>query len=251
MKRNTMDKQQIYAQEEWNKGYENYHFFVAPHEDKMRQWLEKHIPKDKKEVIEIGCFPGRYLAVFGEKGYVLNGIDLTPEVSKSLISWFRSNNYKIGEFFQIDFLKDKIENAFEIVTSYGFIEHFTNWEDVITKHANLVKNDGYLIMSTPNFRGVIQRFLHSNFDRVNYSKHVIASMNPKKWKEILMKQGFEIIFSGYFGGFNFWHCWQGRPYIQRFFLYRFMKIVPFLNRKIKHNHPSYSPFCGIVAKKIS
>ncbi len=241
---------QVYDQEEWDKGYTDYNFFVAPPEDKMRQWLEKYIPTDKKSFFEVGCFPGRYSALFGEKGFELNGLDLTPAVMNQLPEWFKEKRYNVGEFIKSDFLKYNSNKQYDVVASFGFIEHFTDWPSVIQKHANMVKDGGTLIISTPNFKGIIQRLLHSGLDEVNYSKHVINSMNPREWKKILESEGFVIDFHGYFGEFNFWACHQSRSYLQRLFLYKVVEpSVPYLNKNITFNHSSFSTFCGIVAHK--
>jgi len=248
---NISMKEQIYEQTDWDKGYEDFEMFTAPKVDKMRQWLEQYIPKEKNNVIEVGCFPGRYLAVFGENGYKLNGLDLTPNVETFLPHWLKSKGFECGDFLKEDFLEFIPTQKFDVVTSYGFIEHFTNWELVFQKHIDLVSEDGYLIISTPNFKGFVQNVLHKFLDDVNYKKHVISSMRPKKWKQLCEENGFEVIYNGWFGGFNFWTGWQGRPYFKRFVLHRFMKLVPFLNKNIKVNHRAYSPFCGVVAKRVA
>jgi hypothetical protein len=43
---------------------------VAPY-DEIRKWIENHLqPSDSGgSLLEIGCFPGAYLAVFGDLGY--------------------------------------------------------------------------------------------------------------------------------------------------------------------------------------
>ena len=75
----------LVPQEYWDKGYETLELDIAPKDDTVRRWIELFFSnRGKGRCLEIGCFPGRYLAVFGELGYELNGIDLTPRVESDL-----------------------------------------------------------------------------------------------------------------------------------------------------------------------
>lgn len=52
--------------------------------------------------------------------------------------------------FKDNFLSWFRETKFDILGSFGFIEHFKNVEFVV-KNADLVKNKGLVIISIPNF----------------------------------------------------------------------------------------------------
>jgi len=237
----------LYEQELWDKGYKEFDFFVAEESDPVRQFLLENIPPIPGEAFEVGCFPGRYLALLGELGWELSGIDQTIHL-RDMENWFASKNYKIGNFQRENFEKIFSNQKFDLVCSFGFIEHFTNWQDIIVQHLKLVKQGGKVIITTPNFTGG-QGLLHRFLDKNNYDMHNPKSMVPYKWKEILEQNGFEIHKAGYFGRFAFWYGWQPRPYYKRFVLYRFMKVVPLLRKIIFFNTKILSPFCGIAATK--
>lgn len=237
----------LFDKESWDAGYKDFDFFVAGSGDPVRNFILDGIPKQVGSCFEIGCFPGRYLALLGENNWELNGIDQTDYLD-NMIKWLKANDYKMGQFISDDFTVAEAQEKFDLVYSCGFIEHFLNWEEIILKHISFVKEGGCLIITTPNFTG-IQGALHRFVDKENYLKHNPKSMNPKKWKHLLEKNGFQVKRSGYFGKFDFWVGWQSRTYIQRFFLYRFLKIVPFLKKIIRFDSRGLSPFCGIVALK--
>ncbi len=239
----------IFKQEEWDYDYENMTFFKPGDADEVRKWITRFMPLFSGRCFEVGCFPGRYLTIFGENGMELNGIDLTPRVNEELPAWLKSNDYLVGTFYRENFLDTHLKEKYNVVSSFGFIEHFNNWPEVILKHYEMVVKSGYLMISTPNFRGYFQKLLHSKLDNVNFHKHVIDSMNPELWSLLFKDKECEIIFSGYFGKFDFWHVWQSRKYWQRFILYRFIKIVPLLKKIVFFNSKALSPFCGIVVKK--
>lgn len=238
----------LQAQEIWDKEYEDFDFFIAAQDDAVSKFLFENIPRQPGNCFEVGCFPGRYMALLGQKGWILNGIDLTPHLFK-MVDWFNDNKWNVGKFEIVKFEEYPQSKKYELVYSLGFIEHFTNFEEIIAMHTPMVKPGGKLIITTPNFTG-IQGLLHWFLDSVNYNRHYVKSMNLKKWQKVLINNGFVIEKAQPFGKFAFWYDSQHRPYYKRFFLYRFIKIVPFLERHITFDSKYLSPFLGIVARKL-
>jgi len=109
---------------------------------------------------------------------------------------------------------------------------------------------GYLIITTPNFAGIFQRILHRFTDKNNYKLHVIDSMNPDKWENILGKN-YEILYKGYFGGFMFWVEKQQRNIIQKLILKLYSALYRILAKFSIPDNRIYSPFCGLIVKKIA
>ncbi|MFH0702326.1 MAG: methyltransferase domain-containing protein [bacterium] len=260
----------------WDKSYENYNLEIAPKKDQVRQWIEKFVPKAHSQAsnpselerieenmerrlslpqaLEIGCFPGRYLTVLGELGYELNGIDLTPGIERNFVDWLKSRKYKTGEFSKISLSEYRNKNSgikYDLVCSFGFIEHFIDWKDVLLKHADFVKDEGYLIISAPNFRGILQRILHFCLDNKNYKRHYIPSMNPFLWKKIVqdLDFNFDIIYCGYFGAFEFWVDKQEINSFQKIISIIIIKFLMPILKKLPGNNEIYSPYCGLIAKK--
>lgn len=236
-------------QEIWDKGYEGVRLQLPSDHNQVRPWYEKHIPRGSGRCLEIGCFPGQFLAAFGELGYELNGIDLTPRTMTDMVPWLKACGYKLGQFHNEDFFQFQPDEPYDIVSSFGFIEHFPDWEDVLFRHAELVKKDGYLVVTTPNFRGVIQRALHFTLDRANYDRHIISSMNPMKWKDIIQREGFEILEAGYFSEFSFWTEEDEQNIFQKGAAKAMRYLTPILAKTLPHNHPTYAPFCGLIARR--
>ena len=67
-------------------------------------------------------------------------------------------------------------------------------------------------------------------------------------EDVVWKKGFEIVFQGYIGEFDFWVDKRPNGYVKN-------KIIDYLNKysfilkKIKSGKKSYSPYCGIIAKR--
>jgi 2-polyprenyl-3-methyl-5-hydroxy-6-metoxy-1,4-benzoquinol methylase len=242
-----MEQNNLYDKEIWDSGYKNYDFFTAGDRDPVKQYILANIPPVLGTCFEVGCFPGRYLSVLGQKNWILNGVDQT-EYLPSMEKWLKSLNYPTANFINSEFERIDSSTQYDLVYSCGFIEHFTNWEEIFVDHLKLVNLGGRIIITTPNFTG-LQGVLHRFLDNENYFRHNVKSMNPSKWKRLLEQNGFTVLDKSYFGKFNFWYGSQPRPYYKRFCLFRFMKLIPFLQKIIFFDSKQLSPFCGVVGVK--
>ena len=164
-----------------------------------------------------------------------------------MVLWLKKNDFKIGNFIKDDIFNINQDKKYDIVFSSGFIEHFINFEEVINIHSKLVKIGGHIFITVPNFSGIIQKKLHTIFDIENLEKHYLPSMNPIKWVDILKKQNFKIIDSGYLGGFDFWVGNQKRSFFQKIII-KLIRI--FLPIRWLPNSKKYSPEIFLIAKKI-
>ncbi|MDP1842858.1 MAG: class I SAM-dependent methyltransferase [Sediminibacterium sp.] len=206
-------------------------------------------PNDKKlsSVIEIGCCPGRFLAYFGTKGLILNGLDFIDNVN-NLKSQLIENGFRADEFWMADFEKFSTQKKFSIVCSFGFIEHFVNFDKMLTKHADMVEPGGFIFVSTPNFRSGLQYLFHTLTDLTNRTKHHLPSMSINKWRSILIKNGFEISYMGYVGNY-YWDENSSKVRLQ-FWIQRGIRILSSLYESVFGIDKNIGSHCVIVAKKV-
>lgn len=241
----------LYVQEIWDRGYERLEFEIAAPTDQVRQWLERSAKGRSGRCLEIGCFPGRYLAVMGELGFELNGIDLTPRVDPEMKTWLQDQGYRVGRIVRGDFFADHGGAKYDVVYSVGFLEHFTDWESVLRRHAELVADGGMLLLNVPNFTGWFQRFFHKAVDRENFERHHLGAMNPSAWKAEIEKQGFRVLELGYFDRLDFWVGEQKRNFAQKGLFWALRAFKPFLRPLVPRGSSSFSPYLGMIAVKES
>ncbi len=235
--------------EYWDNSYRQLALNIAPTRDALRLWLQKHIPAvNNATCLEIGCFPGRYLAVLGMIGYKLYGIDLTERVLTDLPYWLKEQGCRVGEFFREDVFSFAARNdmTFDAVCSFGFIEHFVNWQEILELHAQQVSRGGLLIMAVPNFAGLLQRSLHAILDSENLKRHNVASMCPEKWRDQLELKGFSISFAGPIGSFDFWTDYPNANLFQIKGAALIRRMIPLAQRLPPCR--TYSPYYGIIAR---
>lgn len=180
---------------------------------------KKYMPKAKgTKVLEIGSAPGHHLVrlsqTFGFVPYGIEYSDVGVELNRKI---FRLNGINAENVIHADFLSDefhrKYKGYFDIVLSKGFIEHFTDVEDIIEKHINLLKSGGYLFVSIPNLRGV-NFLLQKKLSKGVLLRHNIDIMQKERFSLIFDKKGLTTLFCDYQGTFDFGLFIYERKYVQ-------------------------------------
>lgn len=198
---------------------------------------------------EIGCYPGRFLAYLCKTfDYEANGIDTTPFVVTRLPQFLRSNGVQVGELVEGDFFKHRFTRRYDVVCSFGFLEHFTDYPSVIRKHAEIVNDGGTLILTCPNFRGA-QHLLRRLLDPEDLKRHVLPSMDFRAWTSILSAAGMNVIFQGYYRTLGFWTSYQSED-SARGELARIMGFVSAgVNKYVNLPNPVTSPHMISISRK--
>ena len=211
------------------------------------------IQKDKvKTAIELGGFPG-YYAVFLKKYFQLDVTLLDYFVHPPVVHELLAKNSlteKDIHIIETDLFNYTPEKQYDLVLSCGLIEHFNDTADIINRHIAFVKPGGTLFITLPNFKAV-NGWFQKNFDRENYDKHNIDSMDPARLKSICEQARLKEVKSGYFGRFSVWLENEDqksagvRLFKKAVWLAGkvFTKIIPFESKNL-------SPYIILVAKKI-
>jgi 2-polyprenyl-3-methyl-5-hydroxy-6-metoxy-1,4-benzoquinol methylase len=138
--------------------------------------LKESLAGIQGEVLEVGCAPGKWLAFMAtEFGLKPSGIEYSEAGMKATIKNFQllgltSGRIQTGDFFQLE-----TDRQFDVVMSFGFIEHFTNVDEVVELHMKWLKPGGTLILGVPNFHGIYY-FLQKMLDRTILDKHNLDVM---------------------------------------------------------------------------
>ncbi|MCK9351780.1 MAG: class I SAM-dependent methyltransferase [Candidatus Pacebacteria bacterium] len=207
-------------------------------------------PDKNKTVLEIGCAGGDFLYHIHNKfSHIPYGIDYSEKIELTR-NKFSENGAVAPTLYLQDLMTWTTEKKFDVVCSFGFVEHFENFDFVIKKHADLVSNDGLLILTIPHFSHG-QYFLHWLLDRKNLKLHNTKIMNLRSFKKAFAKLPFEIKELSYYGTFAFWMEKKLETLTEKI-LYRVIRIFGVkINRVLGENRPNFmfSPFIVCVAKR--
>jgi len=173
---------------------------------KREEWIDvakSYIPDVPMEFLELGSAPGDLSAAFcHDKPWDPFGVDYSDD--SSLYSATLENFGKKPVLFEEDIFNNSICRQFDMVCSFGLIEHFRGalLEKLVRIHDDFVKPGGHLVIAVPNFTG-FQYFWHYMVDRPDLDNHNIDIMNPGII-ERLVPCGYEILHSDYVGTMRLW-----------------------------------------------
>ena len=193
-----------------------------------------YLPVDKNlTILEIGGAPGGFLAYMSKNyGYQISALDYSMIGCALLKENFKLLNLN-GRVFHKDLFNDDLSKIpkFNIVYSLGFIEHFLNLKNVIGKHLELLKEEGFLLIGTPNFLGM-NHYFKKLMSPIALNKHNLSSMDIENWVSFEKKYNLKIIFKGYIGGYRPSYNFENIN-IFKLLLFGIFQVLNFFTDRIK------------------
>ena len=147
--------------------------------------IEKYIKPGR--ILDVGCATGFFLEVAKEKGWQPFGVEISEYSANLAKEKFGANIFK-GSLEQID-LED---NSFDGVTMYDLIEHQKNPKEILRIANRILKQDGFLFLTTPNSKSLDSRILGKNWLNFIRDEHLYY-FSPATIEKILQANGFEVI----------------------------------------------------------
>jgi SAM-dependent methyltransferase len=170
------------------------------------EWVRKireTLPDEPLDVLELGCAPGDLsAAIMLNKPWAPFGIDYSDDAAL-YVETLRGIG-KSPTLYKLDLFEQKIDRKFDVVCSFGLIEHFRGrmFDELLELHDHYLKPGGYLAAALPNFTGA-QYLWHYLFDRPDLDNHNVDSMQPASF-QLFEDLGYETLFNDYVGTFRVW-----------------------------------------------
>lgn len=207
-----------------------------------------------KTCLEIGCVPGVFLTYLCKNfGYFPEGIDYVSDTEKITGETLKINGINEYRIYEEDFITWNLPKKYDLVCSFGFIEHFTGptEEKVIRKHIELLKPGGKLILEVPNFN-YGQYLIRFFLTRKILNEHNIAVMNLGYFRRMAKEFDLKILYLGYCGGtFRLWADRESLTF-PRGKIYTALKLLEANIKRAKMdkiNNRFFSPFILFIAQK--
>jgi SAM-dependent methyltransferase len=166
-----------------------------------RDWFrfqKQHLPQGKDLcLLEVGCAASRWLPIYAEDfGYRVFGIDYDEEGCRMARSILAARSQP-GEIVCADFLDFAVRSRsqFDIVVSFGFVEHFKGSE-VVDAMFTCLKPGGFVFATVPNLQG-LQGLA---FELIEDWKQTHVVHTPRSLRELLESSGFVEVVVEYAGG---------------------------------------------------
>lgn len=110
-----------------------------------KNFIKENI-KDGK-IADISCATGYGTELLASVCNHIDGYDMRNEYLEKA----KKRKIKNATFYEIDFNKEALKpNDYDVVVSFETIEHIENTDNFLKSLKNIVKKNGYLILSVPN-----------------------------------------------------------------------------------------------------
>ena len=208
------------------------------------------MPDPNKTVLEIGCADSRFLCYLSKKfGYQAYGLDYSDAITKTA-ELFKFNDLPEPTLYKEDLFTWQPNRKFDIVCSFGFIEHFEDIKSVILKHTELAAPNGKLIITLPHF-GHCQYLFHWLTDRDNLKKHNTKIMNLRSIKKAAENNDLKIEHLSYYKTFGFWTERTNMANWEKIINWSILKFGKIINKLFGYDKPNplFSPHIILVASR--
>jgi 2-polyprenyl-3-methyl-5-hydroxy-6-metoxy-1,4-benzoquinol methylase len=153
-------------------------------------------------LVEVGCARSQALPVLAKRlGLSVAGIDYSPNGCEQTRAMMNREGVS-GEVYCSDIfaVPASLKGGFDVVVSFGLIEHFSNTNEIVSALAGLLKPGGVILTNIPNMRGTVG-FVQKILNRKIYDIHV--PLTPSQVKSAHEAAGLSVIEAGYFLSSNF------------------------------------------------
>jgi SAM-dependent methyltransferase len=152
------------------------------------------------EVLELGCAPGRMIrnmaALAPEHHY--SGVDFAPAALEDARRMLAEAGLA-PELHASDARVFAAERPYDLVVSFGLIEHFEEPLEMIRHHARLVRTGGVVGITVPNFRHPALARALAVYSPRTLDTHNLGVMAPDALRDLLARAGLVEIETGSYG----------------------------------------------------
>lgn len=215
--------------------------------DQMRYIHSLDFAKEKK-VVDIACGVGWGTFLLSKTAREVIGVDLSDNAINTAIKYYNSHN--------INYVCNYLHNAgikdsdIDLITSFETIEHIEEPKLLINEFHRILKNDGYLLLSTPNgitFKKSLTAKPFNPFHVEEYDKQSLIELFGNKWEIVEYRGQYPMSnpvdirrYSKYIK-----HYWIGKKLRNRFgFIGQLLFILLGKLKIFLVNEPAYQYSCA-------
>lgn len=163
----------------------------------------KHgLVNQNKLLVEVGCARSAVLPLFAKRlGFQVSGIDYSPNGCEQTRLMLKREEVQ-GEIYCCDIfsIPDDLVERFDVVVSFGLIEHFSDTTAIVAALSRLIRPGGIIFTNVPNMHGMTG-FAQKIMDKGVYDIHV--PLTAKAVREAHEQAGLNTVSCDYFLSTNF------------------------------------------------
>jgi 2-polyprenyl-3-methyl-5-hydroxy-6-metoxy-1,4-benzoquinol methylase len=146
-------------------------------------WIESE-KKGNKELLDVGCGNGHFLAAAKEKGWNINGVELDPETAA------RAANLT-GLSIAPSLKEIDPEKEFQVITLWHVLEHVYELDEYFQFFKSRLAQDGKLLLALPNPASFDATYFKQYWAAYDVPRH-IYHFTPATIAALAQKYGFKL-----------------------------------------------------------
>lgn len=150
-------------------------------------WIEALTKTGGRALLDIGCSVGAFLKVAKARGWDVAGVEIgnaSAAYARDQLA-LRVHTGSLYEFAET--------GNYDAVSFLEVIEHLEQPAQALQRIHALLKKDGLLLLSTPNYDSLFRRLFGARWWVVNCEDEHIMFFTPRTLKKMLQDQGFEVL----------------------------------------------------------
>lgn len=170
--------------EEYYKGYGRNDYLSPVTIKRYHQILDGfEAARKTNKLIDVGCGIGYFLEVAKERGWDVYGTEYTDKAieiceAKGITMHkgvLNPDNYDL--------------ESFDVITSFEVVEHINQPNIEIANFNRLLRKDGILYITTPNFNSLLRYYLKGKYNVIGWPEH-LSYYTPSTLEKLMKKHGF-------------------------------------------------------------
>lgn len=109
--------------------------------------------KDNQKILDAGCGDGLFAEHISGRNYKV-GVDFIPESENTKKNFNKFYKYDLNKGFPRELER---ENGFDYILFLDILEHLQDYDNLLNDSKNLLKKDGRIVISLPNFANIYVR----------------------------------------------------------------------------------------------
>jgi 2-polyprenyl-3-methyl-5-hydroxy-6-metoxy-1,4-benzoquinol methylase len=184
----------LYSEEYFNNsnsthfGYENY---IAD-QKKIIKTFSKRVESIEEFVkggslLDVGCAMGFFMKAAHDRKWRVEGVEISDFAAK-----YARSNYKF-KVKTSDFLSFKSDKTYDLITFWDVVEHFYNPIQALKKANKMLKENGLLVLSTPDVDSIPAKFTRHRWVGYKLSDEHLTYFSKDTISKLLKKAGFKVV----------------------------------------------------------
>jgi 2-polyprenyl-3-methyl-5-hydroxy-6-metoxy-1,4-benzoquinol methylase len=187
--------------------------------DRIIRKLLDYAPHSNADVLELGCAPGTMLQRIHRlrPQLQLSGVDYAEIGCQTTAAVLKSMGLP-PHVYHGDVRTVELPQQYDLVVSFGLIEHFDDPAEILRSHARFCRPGGTVAVTLPNFTSPVVRYFSERFCPDNLAIHNLSTMNLKTLHAALVAAGLTNVQCGGDGGSVLHNLISSRDLASRIFL---------------------------------